>query len=391
MFKKKTKLFLLITIILLIVSTISFATSDNTVTPISETNVINTVDNEVATNTENDDPEVYNDNLYLFNNTVIMDQLVDGNVYIIGQNVEITGKVNGSLFVLADTVTFGENSYIMQSIYVCANEVILNGAANDLYAIANKVDMSYDSFMLRDLYVTATDTFNFNGGAGRNAFVSAKNFNFVTDQNSPAIVYGNLTYTSSNELALSNELVQGEIKYSAYASTSPEKPVQEIILDYVLDFCKALLYTAVVLIFALWLAPKFVEKSSSFVGTKSALALGVGIISSVFAVIISICLLFSIIAMPIGIAIFALFMLMLSLSFAITSICITYKLKEKFKFTNKYSTALALILVTLVLWALEQLPYVGFVVSILVSLVGFGILILYLFTKNKKVEDTVKE
>ncbi len=391
MFKKKTKLFLLITIILLIVSTISFATSDNTVTPISETNVINTVDNEVATNTENDDPEVYNDNLYLFNNTVIMDQLVDGNVYIVGQNVEITGKVNGSLFVLADTVTFGENSYIMQSIYVCANEVILNGAANDLYAIANKVDMSYDSFMLRDLYVTATDTFNFNGGAGRNAFVSAKNFNFVTDQNSPAIVYGNLTYTSSNELALSNELVQGEIKYSAYASTSPEKPVQEIILDYVLDFCKALLYTAVVLIFALWLAPKFVEKSSSFVGTKSALALGVGIISSVFAVIISICLLFSIIAMPIGIAIFALFMLMLSLSFAITSICITYKLKEKFKFTNKYSTALTLILVTLVLWALQQLPYVGFVVSILVSLVGFGILILYLFSKNKKVEDTVKE
>ena len=121
------------------------------------------------------------------------------------------------------------------------------------------------------------------------------------------------------------------------------------------------------------------------------MALGVGIISFVVAIIVSICLLFSVIAIPLGFAIFVLFMLMLSIAFAVTTICITNKVKEKFKFNNKYSTALTLILVTLILWALEQIPYVGFVVSIIVSLIGFGITLLYLFTKNKKDETVVKE
>lgn len=395
MLKNKTKVFLLIITFIVLASTFSFATSDPAVNPISqntvsETNTIETNGEQDITTTENEEPEIYNDNLYLFNDNVVMNQLVDGNVYIVGQNVEITGKVNGSLFVIADTVTFSKDSYIMQSIYVCANELYLNGAANDLYAIANKVDMSYDSFMLRDLYVTA-NSFNFNGGAGRNAFVSAKDFNFVTTEGSAAIVYGNLTYTSSNELALSNDLVQGEIKYSKYENAFGEKSVQDIILDYIVDFLKVLLYTVAVFLLALWLAPKFVEKSSSFIGKKSAMALGVGIISCVVAIIVSICLLFSVIAIPLGFAIFVLFMLMLSIAFAVTTICITNKVKEKFKFNNKYSTALTLILVTLILWALEQIPYVGFVVSIIVSLIGFGITLLYLFTKNKKDETVVKE
>lgn len=395
MLKNKTKLFLLIITFIVLASTFSFATSDPAVNPISqntvsETNTIETNGEQDITTTENEEPEIYNDNLYLFNDNVVMNQLVDGNVYIVGQNVEITGKVNGSLFVIADTVTFSKDSYIMQSIYVCANELYLNGAANDLYAIANKVDMSYDSFMLRDLYVTA-NSFNFNGGAGRNAFVSAKDFNFVTTEGSAAIVYGNLTYTSSNELALSNDLVQGEIKYSKYENAFGEKSVQDIILDYIVDFLKVLLYTVAVFLLALWLAPKFVEKSSSFIGKKSAMALGVGIISFVVAIVVSICLLFSVIAIPLGFAIFVLFMLMLSIAFAVTTICITNKVKEKFKFNNKYSTALTLILVTLILWALEQIPYVGFVVSIIVSLIGFGITLLYLFTKNKKDETVVKE
>ena len=395
MLKNKTKVFLLIITFIVLASTFSFATSDPAVNPISqntvsETNTIETNGEQDITTTENEEPEIYNDNLYLFNDNVVMNQLVDGNVYIVGQNVEITGKVNGSLFVIADKVTFSKDSYIMQSIYVCANELYLNGAANDLYAIANKVDMSYDSFMLRDLYVVA-DSFNFNGGAGRNAFVSAKDFNFVNTEGSAAIVYGNLTYTSSNELTLSNNLVQGEIKYSKYENAFGEKSVQDIILDYIVDFLKVLLYTVAVFLLALWLAPKFVEKSSSFIGKKSAMALGVGIISCVVAIIVSICLLFSVIAIPLGFAIFVLFMLMLSIAFAVTTICITNKVKEKFKFNNKYSTALTLILVTLILWALEQIPYVGFVVSIIVSLIGFGITLLYLFTKNKKDETVVKE
>lgn len=231
MLKNKTKFVVILLAFLLVVSTFSFATDtpvttsvegevtstlpgDNTrtVEPISETNT--TTDTTTETQTEaTTESEIYNGDLYIFDDNIEMNQLVDGNVFLFGNNINVTGKVNGSLYAFCDTITFSEESYVVQSIYAIANQLTLNGCANDLYACAKKIDMSYNSFMIRDLRVIA-NTFNFNGGVGRDAFVEADNFNFVTTENSAAIVYGNLTYSSDNELTLTTELVQGTINYS---------------------------------------------------------------------------------------------------------------------------------------------------------------------------------
>jgi len=384
MLKNKVKLLVLLTCIIMLISTLSLATND-----IVPGDNARTTEGDIQTTSEENPPvtedettqptpEIYNGDLYLFDNNIVMDKYVDGNVFIFGRNVEITGRVNGSLFVFGDKVTFSENSYIVQSIYACANELNLNGAANDLYAAGNIINMNYNSFMIRDLRVGA-NTFNFKGGTGRDAFVEADNFNFETTSGSSAIVYGNLNYSSNKELELSKELVQGEIHYSNLHNS-----VGSVILDKVIDLLETILFTVVVFLLIAWLAPKFIKDSKNYIGKQSLISFGIGLLAFIVAIFVSFALLFSYIGFSLAFAVFALFMLMMAISFTITTTCITFKAKEKFNFSKKYLTIIALVTVTLILWVLEQIPYVGTIAVIIVNLVGFGTLLSYIFKITKK-------
>lgn len=396
MLKRKTKIIALLLTLLLVVSTISFAT-DTPVATSDTANVTSTVpgdnarvENEVTGETvPTDMPEIYNGDLYVFDNNIEMDKLVDGNVFLFGNNINVTGRVNGSLYAFGNTVTFSEDSYIFQSIYVMANQLTLNGSANDLYAFARKVDMSYDSFMLRDLRVAA-ETFNFNGGVGRDAFVEADNFNFVTTSEKAAIVYGNLTYSSSKELSLSTDLVQGNINYKQ--SIVEEENMMDIILEKVIDVCNTLLYVLVVFLLCLWLAPKFLAKTSSYILPASlAKSFGIGLLSVIVAGIVGIALLFTIVGVPVGLAVIALLVLLISIANAVTCISITYLLKEKFGFAKKYLTYLVLAGVVIVIWGLGLIPYVGELISFVVNMIGLGIVIHYLLTRNSDKKEVVKK
>lgn len=386
MLKRKTKIIVLLLAFLLVVSTFSFAT-DTAVPTSEEGNVTSTLPGDNAkvenqTDTSANTEEIYNGDLYIFDDNIEMNQLVDGNVYLFGKNINVTGKVNGSLYAFGYDVAFGEESYIVQSIYVMANNLTLDGSANDLYAIANKVDMSYDSFMIRDLRVAA-ETFNFNGGVGRDAFVTAKEFNFDMEEGNSAIVYGNLTYSSSNELSLSSNLVQGTIEYKK--TLEDEESVGEIILDKVINICATLLYVLAIFFLSLWLAPKFVAKISNYSNKpiEAAKSFGIGLLATIIAVVVGFILIFTVVGLPIGFAIIALLVLLLSISTAITCTSITYTLKEKFNYSKNYYTYLTLIGLVIVIWALKLIPYFGALVSFVVKMFGLGVILYYLLTKNK--------
>lgn len=395
MLKNKTKFIVILLAVLLVFSSFSLAT-DEGIMPISETSeekVIEPRETETTTGTNesqtSEQAEIHNGDLYLFDNDIVMDQLVDGNVFIIGKNVKITGKVNGCLYVCADKVTFDKDSYILQSIYACANTIDFNGISlYDLYASCRQLNVLSDSFVQRDLRVAA-DTLNFSGVIGRNAFVGVNKFNFNAEEDT--IIYGDLTYTASNELSLSQDLVQGNVSYKPDTENKQES-IGEVILDKVAQLCSSLLYVAIVFILAILLAPKFVEKASSYIALSStSKSFGIGILATVVAIVVSFALLFSVIGIPVSFAIVALLVLLLSIATAVTSICITYRLKEKFAYSKNYLTYLTLAGVVIVIWALKLIPYVGGFISIVVNLVGFGIVVDYLLTKNKSNKKEIKE
>lgn len=392
MLKNKSKMVVMISmILLLIVSTISCATDTPVTTSANENNTVSTVPGDNARNTEEPtttsqpEQEIYNGDLYIFDNNITMDQLVDGNVFLFGSNIKVTGKVNGSLYALGNAITFEKDSYIVQSIYAFGNIITLNGSANDIYVLGNQVDMSYDSFAIRDLRVAAV-TFNFNGGVGRNAFVSANHFNFITTDQKAAIVYGNLNYSSSNELSLSKEFVQGDITFTK--EMYQEQTMPEIILDKMVSLCNTLLYSLVVFFLCLWLAPKFLEKASSYIHVKKGfMAFGIGLLACIITIFVAFALLFTIVGLPLSFMLSGVFILLLSLSTTVTAICISYKLKQIFKYSKNFMTYLTLAGVVIILWALSLIPYVRSIISFIITFFGFGVILHYLFTRNMKTKE----
>ena len=388
MLKKKTKFIVLVLAFLLIFSTFSFAT--DTVTPTSEVPGDNArTEGEVPNENTNPDThqhleeDIYNGDLYLFDNDITMDKLVDGNVFLFGKNIKVTGQVNGCLFAFGDNVTFEESSYIIQSIYVMANKLTLNGSANDLYACANKIDASNSCFIIRDMRVAA-NSFNFSGGVGRDAFVGANNFYFDQTVDKSALIYGNLTYYSSNELSLGPDFVQGDISYNKEAN---DNSVATIIIQKVIILCNSILYVLVVFLLCLWLAPKFLSQINTYMNVGNcAKAFGIGLLSIVIGIASGFILLFTVVGIPVGIATILLTILLVSIATAITSISITYKLKEKFAYSKNYMTYLTLIGIVFVIWALKLIPYVGIAISFVVTSIGVGIVVNYIFTKKEKID-----
>lgn len=394
MLKNKTKLIIAILTILLLISTITFATNDDAASISSEGNVVSTVPGDNAKTEENaestETPEIRDTDLYLFNDNIVMDQLIDGNVFLFGNNIEITGKVNGSLYVFGNKVTFKSGSYVVNTIYACANEIYFEGDANDLYVVCNTLNMSYDSFIVRDLRVCAGN-FTFSGGVGRNAYVTADNFTFTTEEENDGIIFGDLNYSSKSELELSKDFVQGDLNYTEITATSYESTTQDIIIDKITDLLISLFTTIIVFLLILWLAPKFMDKSSSFVSSKTLPAFGIGLLGLIIVPIVAILLMCSTIGISIAFAALGLYVSILLIATSVVNICITNKIKEKFNFDKKYKTVLTLIATSIVVWALKQIPYVGGFIGFILFTIGIGIIVMYLFTKNKKIETKTEE
>ncbi len=402
MFRNKSKIVVLLIAFIMLVSTISFATDTEITDRSATTPGENARTQEEGTSSEGEETtpineetpvnegddstsEIHNGDLYLFGIDVKMDKLVDGNVFIIGQNVEVTGRVNGSLYVMANKVSFGENSYIVQSIYAYANEITINGAANDLYAKAKKIDMNYNAFMIRDLRISA-DTFNFAGGVGRNAFVNAGKFHFETESDKSAIIYGNLEYSASTELNLSKELVQGEVKYSQGIDKSS---VSYIVIETLINIVFMVIATLLVYLVMSLFTPNFIESLSKYVGKKSLVSLGIGLLGVIIVSVVSAILVFTLVGTMAFSILVNVLAVIVNIAYIVLGIAIANKISEKFKLDKKYKKILILIGIITIFGILKAIPYVGNVIYAVIELIGFGIIILQLYSKIKKTE--VKE
>lgn len=397
MLKKQTKLAVIIFLIMALCSTFCFATDgesvvqqpdDTTAVEGSSTGDENKVTNEPSSNNENSgeesenttEPELIESDLYLAGNSITVSDYVDGNVYVIAENVTISGKIGGDLFVLANTVTLTQDSYTYGNMYVCANEIKINGIVCDLYAFGNNLEISENGIVLRDAR-TSTKNISLSGNIGRNAFIETNSISMAD----VAHVYGNLNYSAKESIVVPSGSVDGSIEYKEQTLFANNGNAKDIIFAYAIDFVYALVYTLVIFGLLLLVAPKFTAKLHEITKTKWLVSLGIGILITLLVPIIAILLVFTMIGTPLSFAIFGLYLLVLSITFALTAIVLSKLLGDKFKILSKFNNIFALIIVTLILWGLTQIPfYVGMVIKLLITVFGFGIFTLSIFKKDDK-------
>ncbi len=384
MLKKKSKILLsVLFVVLLLLSSVCLATEDtslidDSVVVTSDTN--NTQEVDTTSSTAN----WVNTDLYLSEDKVTIDKVVDGNAFVAAKEVTVTGEIGGDLFVVADKVTI-EGGYVYSSLFVCANEITINGVVYDVYAISNNFNLESNGFIYRDLKVTGSNI-NLNGKIRRDAYISAKSL--TLNEQSGTIVYGNLEYSTPSEITIPEGAVSGSVKYNVNTSnTEKETSIASIILGYVSEAIQALLLTFVLTVILLWLTPKFVNRVGNMSVGKSFASLGIGVITPVVLVIVALLLAISVIGLKMLLPATFIFVVFSLIASSITSIFFGKLFTKLLKTDSKVKFVLFTLLSNLVLWLLTKIPFVGGFIGFLIYAFGIGTLLVNIVCKKEVVVE----
>ena len=337
------------------------------------------------TTTATDNSNWTNSDLYKMDQTVVIDGVVDGNAYVMAKEVTVKGEIGGDLFVMAETINI-DGGYIYSSIFAMANEIKINGIAYDLYAACNKLTLEENGLIYRDMRVTATEV-NLNGRVRRDAYITSPNLNFSTT--SGTIIYGNLEFSSNQaEYTAPEGVVAGEVKYTATNFDEVKQiSVGTIILKYVTDLFKNLVLTFVVIMLLLWITPKFFEKVENMSVGKTFASLGIGFLVPIVLTIVGIMLLIIGIGSKVVLTAAFAYMFITSIAFAVTVIYFTKLLSKKVKMESKVKFILFALLIAAALWLVDQLPFIGGLVSFLSWAFGTGIIFVNILPKKVAKEE----
>lgn len=395
MSKKSLKILLVLVTILSLISTFSLATDttvdeDNTpvTTSVDDAVAISDDTSEDATDTDTDSESTSteastNHDLYLAEDSVTISdsETVNGNAFVIANTVTVNGQIGGDLFVIADTLNI-DGGQIYGNVFALANNITLNGLIYDLYGICDNLIMSYDGIAYRDLKVNC-DTASLNGVVGKNVNIQAgKSLNIESD----CIIYGDLNYTTNNEISVPDGIVTGTVNFE---KISVQKTTDSV-WNYVFSALYVLVFTLIIWLLMSKLAPKFYGKINNMPTKKMLISMLVGLVTIIVVPLVALLLMITVIGIPVAFALIAVFALVVAISFAIATIGISNKLANKAKSLAKFNNLFAVIIVTLVLWALTKIPYVGAVISFLLVLCGLGMFISSIINKKNKTTTPVE-
>jgi hypothetical protein len=388
MLKNKLISFISIFIIISIISTLCFATDALTTTSVEDINdeVTTTSENEIPENQEVDPTSeagsLHEDDFYSFWNAedITINQLVDGNVYVSGNNVTLSGKVGGDMFVMAQTLTLTSESYVYGNLFVIASTINIDGIVCDLYAVGNSLNISPNAIILRDLR-SAVRNVKIEGSIGRSTHMSLSNLSI----SETAHIYRDLNYSAEKAFEVPAGTVDGSINFTEAKITKDNFKVK--LSNYVMDLVHKLVYTLAIFGLVLLVAPKFVNKATELTKNKLLLTFGLGLLTLIIVPIIGLVLLISLIAASVSFALLVLYFLVISITFAVTVLTLANIVGEKVKVLGKFNNLLGVVLVTIVLWALQQLPFIGFAVSLITTIYGLGLIVLSVYKKRVKADS----
>ena len=319
--------------------------------------------------------------VYLTGNEVTIDYIVDGNLFVFADTVNINSQIGGDAFIIAKTVNVNEGGYIFSNLFTITNTLNINGVVYDLYASSTNINIS--GYVYRDIRTTSNEL-KIAGVVGRNAYVTTNNISFEANSNEEnqtiqqGTIAGNLNYTARNELSIPEGVVNGTTNYTEAKTTSPT------IGDYLLALGRFLVTVIIIWLLCLWLAPKFLNRTNLVLTKKLPSSIGLGILTPIIVIFISVILMLINITSTIAMIGIILLLLICILGSAIFAISLANLIANKLKVENKVGTLGVLIITSAVIWLICLIPFVGNILSLIVSILGIGILVNNILPSTRK-------
>lgn len=346
-----------------------------------------------ATNNSTEDNFKKSD-VYLTGDNITIDYIVDGNLFVFANNVTINSQIGGDAFICANTVNVGEQGYIFSNLFTFAKNVNIDGVVYDLYAGSEHTTIT--GYVYRDVHI-GSDIVDISGTVGRNAHIDCSTLNFTTENNentnteekspitSKAMISGNLNYSAKTEASIPEGTVTGETTFEQQKSVDTN-----VVQEKVMDLVSFVVTIIAIWLICLWIAPKFLKNTTSFLTTKKVLpVIGFGILSPIVAVLLAVIFFILGATSTLGLLLLMALFALIAISTAIFTITLNRIICDKLKIEKTIAVFGMLVVTSILLWLIGLIPFVGSILGIIVVLLGIGIVISNLVLKKK--DEIVEE
>lgn len=396
MLKNKMKFIALLVVMILALTIPVVRATEETSTDVTLINEEDSQTNDDAeTVTTITDDNFKRGDVYLTGDDVTIDYIVDGNLFVFANNVTINSQIGGDAFICAQTVTVGDQGYIFSNLFTFSQNVEIKGVVYDLYAAAQNIKIS--GYVYRDIRV-GCDSLEIAGTVGRNAYIECSSLQIAqrndgtTDGEQTStitkqgMINGNLNYTSSQEANIPQGSVTGETNFTQ-KTVSNTNAIQ----DHIMSLGSIVVTAILIWLLCLWLAPKFLENTTKLIVKKPLPVIGLGIVTPIALILISIILLALGITSNLGLFLLALFFILVGVSTSIFIIMINNFVCNKLKIQKNIGIFGMLIVTAIVLWLIGLIPYIGSIIGFIAVIIGMGLITSHLFLKDdKKVAEETK-
>ncbi len=308
-----------------------------------------------------------NGDLVTFSKRVVVNGTVKGNVISCGQSVEVVGTVTGdvlgcgqsvqvrgsldqNLFAAAQTLSVARGSEVRGNATLFSSEANIDGnVGKDVFSFAGRLDV--------------------NGNVSNNVSAYVRHLTLQP----PAHIGGNLEVRVARSEDVNIEqgaIVDGQTKITS-AGPQPSKYATASFYIRQIIWLGAAFVTGFALF---WLLP-FLRRATLDNGVELVRAAGIGFLSAVTTPIAAILAAITLIGLPLGLATLAVWGLGLYLAKIVVAVFLGRTLLREDVQTGS-SLAVVLFLGLVIVDVAVNLPYVGAVINVLLTLIGLGMLLL---------------
>jgi cytoskeletal protein CcmA (bactofilin family) len=331
-------------------------------------------------------------NLFGAGNLVIIDNTVDGDIFVAGNSITIKGIVNGDVFAAGSNVeVFGTINGNLRA--VGSNIKIMGRVERNILAAGANLIVDTGAFVGGNI-TCAGATLLLQGSVGKevnaiaqnvtisgsiggdvNLRLDAKNNQGQLTVLDSAKISGNLNYKAISQAEIKpGAKISGKIEYTPLSFNKDQQKAENFFRRigwFARGFGFLSLFLAGLVL--IYLLPKVTERIYRVMKERGWSALGVGLAGSVVIPIAGIILLFTVIAIPLVFAAWALFGTAIYFAKAMVAIAVGKWLSERFNW--KLHKILHLLVGLVIMFFVGFVPFVGGAAMWLAALWAFGALL----------------
>jgi len=341
--------------------------------------------------------QVIEQDIFMAGQEPTVEGTVNGDVFIVGTEASITGEVNGSVFILAEKLNLSGS--VSGNLYAAAVEVNLPADSQierSLYGFVLSLISEYESSIGLDLNFIAMSARLQGQTSGNTAAIIGpwEIFKVLQEFFNQTITGFNLNQATAASIETQSIPTRSGMPYLASIRVREENESPSALAEWALDVGKSLLNFIIVGGLVFWLFPRRFKATAAKLKTEPLASAGYGVLVLINGYLVPVLGLALVIGLLVGLlflslpslawTFFGLGMGFLITLFTLFQAAITFISKAVVAyligdliFSNTFPGAmkypfLALLLGLIIYVLVASIPYLGFVIGLVATLVGLG-------------------